>query len=439
MQIADKRSRPRFEKPFKMRGAFLVTGQHGGIFQISDVLAHKGLVAARQAQGRLELAAAPQDGRRDAIPEKDGTGHIAARAAVEKRRGPARGSPSLLRGMGHDTGDAVIHAHENIPIMQQPCVRYARKTLQRLAIAKTQGLASRIGRCHDEKGRRAAVHAGQLPEQREMQRRIRKHESQRVHIGRHIGGHPDGGARRTAGTQHYGLFRRQQQGLVLRRQCAATAHVVQRGRHQGKGLVRPVFALTQTRHSPGVTGEARQLKSPKALERQHPPPAQGAGGPFQRLPFAFRRARRALRARRAFPFHGGIHEPDMRPAPGAGHRLRMETPVAGIRIFGGTGGTQRETGHAGRRPVVGDGAGDGVARAAIGTIDKGIGIAEILRIGHLAGTVVTDANIGAYQNAVPRMAATRKNTEIRTAAFRRRLFPGELRHTRQRRQLTAQA
>ena len=37
------------------------------------------------------------------------------------------------------------------------------------------------------------------------------------------------------------------------------------------------------------------------------------------------------------------------------------------------------------------------------------------------------------------MAATRENTEIRTAAFRRRLFPGEPRHTRQRRQFAAQA
>ena len=55
MRVAHQGLWPHLKQLFKVGGHFFIKGEGGGIFQIADVLAHKCLATARQADGGLEL------------------------------------------------------------------------------------------------------------------------------------------------------------------------------------------------------------------------------------------------------------------------------------------------------------------------------------------------------------------------------------------------
>ena len=73
----------------------------------------------------------------------------------------------------------------------------------------------------------------------------------------------------------------------------------------------------------------------------------------------------------------GGDERQLRAAVPAGVGLRVEAAVERVVVFGLAGGAHFEARHGGLRAVVGNAAGDGVARAAVGAVEKGIAIAAV--------------------------------------------------------------
>ena len=70
----------------------------------------------------------------------------------------------------------------------------------------------------------------------------------------------------------------------------------------------------------------------------------------------------------------------MRAARGARDGLRVKAPIRGICVFGGAVSVERPRGHRGVRAIVGQGADDAVARAAIRAVNVRVVVAEIVRI-----------------------------------------------------------
>ena len=70
----------------------------------------------------------------------------------------------------------------------------------------------------------------------------------------------------------------------------------------------------------------------------------------------------------------------MRAARRARDGLRVKAPIRGICVFGGALSVERPRGHRGVRAIVGQGADDAVARAAIRAVNVRVVVAEIVRI-----------------------------------------------------------
>ena len=401
------------------------------------MLADEGLVAARQAERGLELAARAQHAGQIRAPDfgqHHRAGHIAACPAVEKGR---RGGFFPVGGQGTHTGHAVVHAHQDVTVVQQPGIGQMRQTAQGLAVAQADGLAAGIGRGHDQHGRGLSGRSGQadkLVEKDGMQGRVRQHEADAGGIRRDIGGQ----AALAGRAEHDGLFRAKQQGLVLRGKVAQLPCRGQIRHHQGQRLVRAPLAQAQQGHAAGGAGVTGQLEAPQALDGQQVALPQQGGRPCHGIPHGCFR-RQGLRAgpvcRGAVRGQGAagreqrvVHQPQARPALRAGHGLGMETAVQRVAVFGLAAGAEGEAGHAGGGAVVGDGPGDGVARPAVGAIGEGIAEARIAGRVHVAQAVLADAHIGADQHAVAGMAVAGHDDEFRLAVHGgqlRDLQPGE--------------
>jgi hypothetical protein len=76
----------------------------------------------------------------------------------------------------------------------------------------------------------------------------------------------------------------------------------------------------------------------------------------------------------------------------------MISSVEGIGVFFLTRGTHDEALHGGLFPVIGKGFDDGVARATVSAVDKGIKVSTVCRRFHLARTVCAHGYIGRDKN-----------------------------------------
>ena len=75
--------------------------------------------------------------------------------------------------------------------------------------------------------------------------------------------------------------------------------------------------------------------------------------------------------------------------------LSVETAVAWVVVFVCAVGAEGETCHGGLRPVIGQSAGDGVARAAMGAVEKGIAPTAVLGIEQLGEAGFADTGVRA--------------------------------------------
>jgi hypothetical protein len=87
-------------------------------------------------------------------------------------------------------------------------------------------------------------------------------------------------------------------------------------------------------------------------------------------------------------------------AGGTGGGFGMKAAAVRALVFAATGRAQQEGQHAGVGAVVGQAVGNGVARAAIGTVDKGVAIAAVAGVeqlgeaGRTGGAVCRQACLG---------------------------------------------
>ncbi len=155
------------------------------------------------------------------------------------------------------------------------------------------------------------------------------------------------------------------------------------GQHDGERFADPQLAAAQFGHGGGVAGVAGQMEATQPLDGDNAPVAQQSAGGLQRVLAGGR-----------FSCVARSLQPQARPTDGAGDGLGVEAPVEGVSVFSGTVGAEREAGHRCQRPVVGDVADDGEARAAVGAVDKRVAVAAVGRVEQLAQAVVADGHVG---------------------------------------------
>ncbi|MBS1248988.1 MAG: hypothetical protein MAG431_00559 [Chloroflexi bacterium] len=86
----------------------------------------------------------------------------------------------------------------------------------------------------------------------------------------------------------------------------------------------------------------------------------------------------------------------MRAALRAGHGLGVEAAVERVFVLPGAGRAHGKGRHGGLGSVVGDILDDGKTRPAVGAIDEGVTVAEVVGVKEFPEAIVADADIGGY-------------------------------------------
>ena len=92
-------------------------------------------------------------------------------------------------------------------------------------------------------------------------------------------------------------------------------------------------------------------------------------------------------------------QPDARTTAPAGIGLRVKAAIERVVVFGLALGAHGKDGHRGLRPVVGNAAGDGEARSAVGAVEKRIAVAAVGGIKQFAKAVGAGGGIGGNAGA----------------------------------------
>lgn len=197
---------------------------------------------------------------------------------------------------------------------------------------------------------------------------------------------------------------RGEQCLGLWRNSDNSSRVLQAGDHEGKGLVGSAFALAKGRDGFLVMGETNKVESAKSFEREDFSFYNEANG------VAYGGRRRWTR-HEGVPFFAdgsvpvlnilGRNIPNMGAAFGAGVGLGVEASVGRVVVFFGALFAQREAGHAGRGAVIGYGANNAVARAAVSTVGKGVEIPPVGWAKNILKTFLANGDIGPDENIMP--------------------------------------
>jgi len=98
-------------------------------------------------------------------------------------------------------------------------------------------------------------------------------------------------------------------------------------------------------------------------------------------------------------FAQGVSEGDLRAALPAGVGLGVEAAVGGVVVFSLAGGAHGERGHGGLGAVVGDAAGDGEARAAVGAVEERVAVAAVGEVEEFAEAVGASGGVGGNAGA----------------------------------------
>ena len=330
----------------------------------------------------------------------------------------------------------VVHAHQNVAVVQKPGIGQMFQPVQGFAVAQADGFPPRVGRGHDQHRRQGAAF-GQSVKKHGVQGRVGQHDAHLARIGGHLWRQPRGAAlgrfRQVARAENHGFFRALQQGLVFGSKGTEGAGRGKVAHHEGQGLVGPCFAPPQLLQALCVARVAGQLKTPQTLEGQNFSFKQGLYCPLKGMVHGVGSGRAMRCAGRR------IHKPQARAARGAGNGLGVKAPVGGVGIFCGALRAERKAAHGGDSAVVGNGARDGVARAAVGAVGEGVVVARIGRIVHVGQAVGAHAHVGAHKHAVPGLARAGNDAEARFAFYRGQVVFHHAGEAGQRRQLCPQA
>ncbi len=205
-----------------------------------------------------------------------------------------------------------------------------------------------------------------------VERRVREHDAEPRRARRH--GLGDTGAVPPV-QQHDRPRARAQQRLLLRRDVA---QLFRRRGHQRERLVVTVLARAQPRDGVFARRIAGEVVAAEPFHRDDRSVAQQGNGLLQR------------------------HR-ELRSAGGTGDRLGVEASIGRILVFPPAVGAHREAGHRRSCAVVGHGAHDGEARAALGAIQERIPVPAVGRVEELAQAVVARCDVCRNRRCIAHM------------------------------------
>ncbi len=93
---------------------------------------------------------------------------------------------------------------------------------------------------------------------------------------------------------------------------------------------------------------------------------------------------------------GTVGQPHLRPAPRACHRLGVEPAIRNVAILPRAPLAHLENRHCGVGPVVRNGFDDRVSGTAVGAVDEGIAISEVLGVPQLSQAIPARGDIGSH-------------------------------------------
>jgi hypothetical protein len=172
VQVAGNDLRLHPEQALEVGNALLVRGERFVVLQVADVVAEEGVLAARQAEGILELGSGSQQGRQGE-GQAERVGGVAARPA------------DRIQTASCQAGDRVVHPHVDRPVVQQEGICQAGQTLAGLLVAIGDGLFAQVSAGHDQQFGETLLWL----EQQQMQRSVGQHDAQRTLPGSHTTGH----------------------------------------------------------------------------------------------------------------------------------------------------------------------------------------------------------------------------------------------------------
>ena len=152
--------------------------------------------------------------------------------------------------------------------------------------------------------------------------------------------------------------------------------------HEGQGFFLAALAHAQTHDGFVVLAVDGQVKSPQPLDGEHCAATEHLEGPSDGIvPFE----RPAI----------AVDQLQMRTAQRAGVGFGVESAVGGGFVFLAAVRAEREAGHRGGGPVVGNGADDREPGAAVGAVDEGVAEPAVGGVEELGQASVASGDVGA--------------------------------------------
>ena len=227
-----------------------------------------------------------------------------------------------------------------------------------------------------------------------LQRRVRQHDADLGEVADDVVGQIDAAFAVGAREQDDRADASCEKLVLLSIDGAEGLRVANGAHHDGERLAAAPLASAKLAHRVIILRAAGQMEAPEPLDGNDAPVYQQLGAPLDdRIAFLARRPARR-RTRRAAPV---LAPRDVGPAGKAGVRLGVEPAVGGVGIFGGAFRAHGEGVHRGRRPVIGQRADDGEARAAVGAVDEGVVIASVGGVEEFPQTVVARCDVRRYE------------------------------------------
>jgi hypothetical protein len=158
MQIVRDHLRFDSEQAAKMIDAIDVSPPGFVVFQIANVMRHKGTVALHQAKSAFQFGAAGKN--RTAGTERH----------HERTRRVAAGPPNQILAPANQSNDGVIGADVNRSVVDQKAIRESAQSLGGVGVQVSDGFIGNVSTGEYER-------PGELRAQQMMDRRVRQHES----------------------------------------------------------------------------------------------------------------------------------------------------------------------------------------------------------------------------------------------------------------------
>ena len=240
MHVAGQDLGSKAKKPLVLAERAVPGVERVGVFQIAQVLADEGLLAAREAEGRLLLGAAGKH-----------AGQACTVRVDAGRVGKLHGRGGDAAGAAHDLGAAGLHAHDRVivasqdgAVVAQPGVGHVDEARHGHLVVADDGLVGEVAARHYQR----CPHGAQ---QQVLQGRIGKHGAKLRQVARHARRDCQacGHARRVlAAQQHDGGPGACELGALGVAHLAHLAQGVEVGKHHGQRLCGAVLALAQLPH-----------------------------------------------------------------------------------------------------------------------------------------------------------------------------------------------